>query len=134
MIVRHILDVAATNAMLRSPTGGVVRDMLRRGYRVEGEAKRRCPVRTGRLRGSIHTRVVRVGIDVGVEIGTDVNYALDVHNGTGIYGPGGAPVVPKSGGVLRFEVKGHQGYVFARSIMGQKGVPFLKDALPFARL
>lgn len=133
IVVRHVPNVIAMNAQLRSPTGGVMRDMLRRGYRVEAEAKRRVHVNTGRLRNSIHTKITQTGTELAVEIGSNLKYAMAVHNGTGVYGPYGMPIVARSGGVLRFQVKGQRGYVFSRTSQGQRPNPFLKEALQFAR-
>lgn len=47
---------------------------------VEGQAKRRTPVRTGHLRRSITHRVERAG-ERGI-VGTNVKYAPFVHEGT----------------------------------------------------
>jgi len=46
---------------------------------VEGEAKRLCPVRTGRLRASIHTGKIEDGV---YYVGTNVHYAPYVEFGT----------------------------------------------------
>jgi len=46
---------------------------------IEGEAKRICPVRTGRLRASIHTGKIREGV---CYVGTNVHYAPYVEFGT----------------------------------------------------
>lgn len=132
-MIKHVLSITATNAMLRSPTGGVMLNMKQRGYRVEAEAKRRVKADTGRLRTSIHARVFQRGTVIGVEVGTDVKYAPYVHGGTGIYGPYHMLIKPTSGGALRFRVKGQAGYVFAKSVQGQVANPFLREALKFAR-
>lgn len=55
------------------------------GLQAEGDAKLKCPVDTGNLRGSI-THTVR---DKTAYIGTNVEYAKYVEYGTGIYVPGG---------------------------------------------
>lgn len=47
---------------------------------VEGQTKRRTPVRTGNLRRSITHRVERAG-ERGV-VGTNISYAVFVHEGT----------------------------------------------------
>ena len=46
---------------------------------IEGEAKRLCPVRTGRLRASIHTGKIEEGV---YYVGTNVYYAPYVEFGT----------------------------------------------------
>lgn len=58
----------------------VVEDALKEiGLFVEGEAKLRSPVDTGRLRDSIDNKVVS---DKRVDIGTNVEYAIYVEKGT----------------------------------------------------
>lgn len=54
----------------------------RTGTRVQNEARRLAPVDTGRLRSSIVTRSDDRGRTYTVTIGTNVNYAADVENGT----------------------------------------------------
>jgi len=46
---------------------------------IEGEAKKLCPVRTGRLRASIHTGKIEDGV---YYVGTNVHYAPYVEFGT----------------------------------------------------
>lgn len=131
MPVSHRLDTAAVAALLRSPAGPVARDILRRGKRVEAAAKRLCPVDSGRLRSSIDTELRGSSAGPVARIGTNVEYAEAVHNGTGIYGPKGAPIRPKRKKVLMFKVGGE--VVFARSVKGMKPRPFLVNALPAAK-
>lgn len=54
----------------------------RTGTRVQNEARRLAPVDTGRLRSSIVTRSEDHGRTYTVTIGTNVNYAEAVENGT----------------------------------------------------
>lgn len=125
----EITDVARA---LNVPGGIVARDMLRRGYKVETKAKELCPVDTGRLRSSITLQQLqRAGVPV-VLIGTNVQYASYVHDGTGIYGPLHAPITPKRGRYLVFTPRGARAPVFARSVRGMPGRPFLERALPAA--
>ncbi len=49
---------------------------------VQDDAKRHCPVDTGRLQGSISHEVTREGNDVVGIVGTDVEYAPFVELGT----------------------------------------------------
>lgn len=46
---------AAMRQLLTGPRGGLNRELQRRARRVEAEAKRLCPVRTGKLRSTIRT-------------------------------------------------------------------------------
>lgn len=57
---------------------------------VEGEAKRRAPVRTGRLRNSIRAYLSGAGRGV---LEATAPYARYLHEGTGIYGPARKPIV-----------------------------------------
>lgn len=130
--VRVDWDDNALDRML-GPDGIVGRDNFRRTKRVENGAKRRCPVRTGRLRASIQsTMPQRVGNLVISYVYTDVNYGRFVHDGTGIYGPRRAPIVPVNSRFLVFTPDGASSPVFARSVKGSRPQPFLTDALPAA--
>jgi hypothetical protein len=125
-------DDAELNRML-GPQGIVGRDNFARTKRVEGGAKRGCPVDRGRLRASIQsTMPAQVGNLVVSYVDSDVSYAKWVHEGTGIYGPHKTPIVPVTSPVLVFQPKGAAGFVFAKSVRGMRGRPFLTDALPLA--
>jgi len=63
-----------------------IRNYLRRAseksaFKIEGEAKKRTPVDTGRLRSSIASSLGIVG-NIGAVVSTNVNYAVYVHEGT----------------------------------------------------
>jgi hypothetical protein len=119
---------AAIQKMLRSPRGQVARGILKIGKKVERKAKRLVPVDHGVLRNSINTElIIRKG--PVARIGTKVKYALYVHEGTGIYGPKGVPITPKKGKVLVFTSRKSGDLVFARSVKGMKGTPYLRNAL-----
>jgi hypothetical protein len=116
----------------------IARDMLRRGKRVEAAAKVRISghpkrVDSGRLRDSIKAVPIRKRGAPGARIGTKVKYAMLVHDGTGIYGPRGMRIRPKTKKYLRFIPKGGNRFVFARSVKGMRPNPFLRDALVAAR-
>lgn len=119
---------AVIQKMLRHPKGQVARGILKIGKRVERKAKRYTPVDHGILRNSINTElIIRRG--PVARIGTKTKYALAVHEGTGIYGPKGKPITPKRSKVLVFTSKKTNKLVFARSIKGMKGRPYLRRAL-----
>lgn len=89
---------------------------------VEADAKRNCPVDDGRLRSSITHSVTSDASSASGRVGTNVEYAPYVHEGTGIYARDGngrqTPWVytdPKTGEC-----------VFTH---GQKPQPFLRDAM-----
>ena len=134
------LDLAAIRQLVTSPRGGVVQDLLRRGLLVETQAKRNLGgiggpkrVDTGRLRASINTQLVTRDGQPAVLVGTNVRYARWVHDGTGIYGPRGRRITPKSHKRLRFRPKGSRKFVYARSVAGMRPNPFMKNALHAAR-
>ena len=136
----HRLDLSAVRAIIASPNGGVAKDMLRRGLLVETQAKRNLGgtggpkrVDTGRLRASINTHlVIRNGRPVAV-VGTNVFYARWVHDGTGLYGPRHRVIRPVRRKFLRFKPAGSRRFVYARSVKGMVGNPFLRNALSAAR-
>lgn len=125
------IEQAAMDRLLRSPSGGVARDLLRRGRNVESEAKRLCPVNSGRLRSSITADLRLDGGLPTMRVGTNVAYARYVHDGTGIYGPRRTPIRPVRASILRFEVRGE--IVWARQTRGSPPRPFLAQALGAAR-
>lgn len=59
-----------------------VQGLIQVALYVVGEAKRRCPVDTGYLRGSIGYAIVRTGNRTILRIYTNVEYAEFVHEGT----------------------------------------------------
>ena len=76
------LDERALHDLLKSTSGPVGQHLFRGGKAVEAAAKRRAPVDTGRLRSSIGTSLVEGADGVEVRVGTDVEYAPYVHDGT----------------------------------------------------
>lgn len=123
------LDDAAVRRLVSSPDGMFARELRRRGARVETEAKRRCPIDTGRLRSSIRTELVTVDGQLAAKVGTNVKYAIFVERGTGIYGPRGQPIRPVRARALRWVPRGQNEAVFAREVRGMKPRPFLLPAL-----
>ncbi|HEY0891267.1 MAG TPA: HK97-gp10 family putative phage morphogenesis protein [Nocardioides sp.] len=73
---------AEIDRLLNAPDGPIAAEMLRIGARIERDAKRACPVDTGRLRASITHKVERDDQGVSVRIGTGVTYAPWVELGT----------------------------------------------------
>lgn len=80
--VRLRSDAGVIRSFLASSTGPVAQDLSRRALRVESRAKVLCPVDTGRLRASIRWRLVRRPSGLVAIIGTEVEYARWVHEGT----------------------------------------------------
>lgn len=119
--------------------------MQRRGQRVLNAARRLCPVDEGRLRASLAMEMRQQTEGPVVRVGSNLKYAIYVHEGTGVYA-GRGPIRPKSGKYLRWPAKNNSGsgrrryksgrtsrYVFAKQVRGIPSRPFLRDALPAAR-
>lgn len=134
------LDPSAIRQLLTSPSGGVARDLLRRGFRVETQAKRNISgsggpkrVDTGRARAAIHTQLVTRNGAPAVIVACNVAYARLIHDGTGLYGPLHRYITPKRAKRLRFRPRGSRRYVYARRVRGMEPNPFLANALRAAR-
>lgn len=151
MATRFELDGKALQTLLVSPSGPVAADLNRRGKRVESRAKVLAPVDKGRGRASITTELGTVRGSLCVRIGTNVAYMRYQHNGTGIYGPRGTPIVPRNGKWLVWNTRSTRaprktaagrtvrhrslaptGKAFAKSVRGVRPRPFLTRALPAA--
>lgn len=146
--IRHSVNQRVLYALLHDPAGGVARDMLRRGIRVQSQAKRNLAggngrprrIDTGALRADIHVTPAIVDRLPAARVGVRKRYGPWVHDGTGIYGPRRQPIVPKHGKVLVFPSRSHgrrrgkfAGKVVVRSVKGMRPNPFLADALKAAR-
>lgn len=66
-------------ASTRGPVGKLIAELC---VKVESAAKARCPVDTGRLRSSITWRIETDGQGIVGIVGTNVEYAIYVHEGT----------------------------------------------------
>lgn len=73
---------AEATRLLKSTRGPVGQLLARYAAKTETAAKARCPVDTGRLRGSINWRIEVDSQGVVAIIGTNVEYAIYVHEGT----------------------------------------------------
>ena len=71
-----ILKKFNNTATVEKDVSKLVKDTL---YNIEKDAKRDCPVDTGRLRGSITTNIIST---YSGEVGTNVEYADYVNSGT----------------------------------------------------
>ena len=136
----HKLNLGVLYTQLRNPSGGLARDMLRRGLKVESAAKRNLAgangaprrINNGILRNTTKATPTTYRGFPAVRIGTPVWYALLVHDGTGLYGPKKRAITPKTKKALRFKPKGSSRFIIRRSVKGMVANPFLKDALPAA--
>jgi|SRR5262245_9600486 len=135
--VRRIRNTRELQALLTSLNGAVAKDLFRRGKKVETRAKRNLQreprrVDTGWLRSSIHTTLLTVGGFPAVRVGTNVYYAIYVHDGTGIYGPKGRYIYPVNAKYLSWKLKNGK-RVFALRVKGMRPNPFLRDAVMAAK-
>jgi hypothetical protein len=144
MAITVVRTPSAIRALMSGPSGATAQDLRRRGNRVLNRARQLVPVDTGALRASLKLEMRTVGGEPQVRIGSALPYALFVHEGTGVY-VGRGRIYPKQASVLRWPrinrsgrgFRRYQGgktaaYVYARSIKGMKGTPYLLQALPAA--
>jgi len=145
-MARVVLGPTAMKQLLQSESGLVAQDLIRRARAVENKAKRLCPVDEGRLRASISREIAVENGELVARVGTNVDYALFVHEGTGIDGPEGRYIVPVRRKVLRWADKNNsgtgrrrflrgktKGYIYSKRSRGSAPRPFLRDALPSAK-
>jgi phage gpG-like protein len=145
-VAKFRLNESEVRKLLSSPGGGIYGDIQRRGNRVLNKARVLCPVDQGQLRASLAMEMNVVDGNPIARIGTNVKYAIFVHEGTGIHGPRKTPIVPVRARVLRWPVKNQSGsgrrrfrggatqqYAYSKSVKGTKGRPFLTKALLAAK-
>ena len=90
-----------------------------------GNVGREAPVDEGKLAGNFGLEQVD---EISWRVFTNTEYAQFVHDGTGIFGPRGAPIVPVAAKVLHWIAKGGE-EVFARSVKGSPPNPFVDRAI-----
>lgn len=126
-IRRTNADLSGIIQRLSRPNRGIAADLLKRGYRVEAQAKRNVTktTNTGLLRSSIHTDLREErGLPI-VRVGTPLFYAVFIHEGTRAHGPVSASVMAwygRDGNII-----------FAKHVRGINANPFLEDALRAVR-
>jgi hypothetical protein len=136
--VRQEWNHTALIRFLTNPTGGVARDMLRRGLNVETRAKQALSepprrIDSGRGRSTIGTTQIFRDGKPGARVGTNVYYMYWVQTGTGLFGPKRHRIVPKTKKALKFTPKGGNTPLFRRSVAGMKPNPFLTTGLKAAK-
>ena len=121
--------------LLVAPGGTTGRYTFRRGQRVAARAKALLSgkVVSGRLINSIQVKSPeRIGTrkrGITVQVGSfGVRHARWVHDGTGIYGPKGRPIVPRRSKYLRWVSKSGK-VMYATSVRGVPPYPFMERAL-----
>lgn len=128
--------------LLGGQNGPVWNTVLRLGTQVQNKAKDFAPVDRGRLRQSITLEMRRQGDAPVAVVGTNVKYALFVHEGTGEFGPRGVAIRPKTAKFLAWRVRNTSGtkaryakkggktvWAFAKEVKGVRPRPFLLNAL-----
>jgi len=143
------IDNQQLAVLLAGPSGPVWGLMARTGNQIQNAAKDLCPVDRGRLRQSIRYEVRREGNNPTVVVGTNVQYAIYIHEGTGIHGPRKTPIRPVNKKFLAWKMRNTSGsksryvrkrgknnkgkiqYVFAKEVQGIRPRPFLLNALKF---
>ena len=128
-MTRFVWDEQELAALLESPEGAVARDLLRRGLNVESQAKLNASggppgpkVQTGRLRASITTQLDRDERGLVVRVGTNVEYARYVEEGT-------PPHRIQARRKKALHWKGARHPVFAVNHPGTRARPYLRPAL-----
>ena len=108
-------------------TDQIIQDMKEKMDRsclvVEGEARKNCPVDQGPLKASITSETETTEEEVIGRVGSNLEYAPYVHNGTGIYAKDGNGRKTPWG----YEVKTGR-YKGFHWTYGQKPQPFLENA------
>lgn len=122
--VRFQFNEAMVKSMVME---GIVAGITNSADAVKSEAKEKCPVRTNRLRGSIENEPTLVeGTNVSARIGTNVEYASAVENGTSK----SVTIVAKNGKCLSWIDKSTGKRLFAKkvTIPPRAGRPYLIPA------
>lgn len=122
----HRFDQAAAQRLVRSPTGGVARDLQARGQRVLAAQRRLVGRDTGQLARDLHVQPLRPPLFPGVEVGSDLPHAIRHFYGHKAFGP-------KRAKVLAFKPKGSTKTVFTMRVRAVPANRYLTRALRAAR-
>lgn len=114
------LDDSAMDRMLKQREGEVGRHLHAIGLQIIVGAKVLVPRRTGRLARSIYLRHGRDARGQSIQVGSDVHYALEQHEGVRPH-----IILPEHGRILRFRSGGK--VIFARKVLnpGFRGRKYL---------
>ncbi len=93
--------------------------------------KQTAPHNTGALADSINYKIEDQYKQVTATIGTPNPYSKFQEEGTGVYGPTGSPVVPRTARVLAWQSGGIT--IFARSVRGVQGKHYFQAGLQAAK-
>jgi len=141
-----IINEAELRNLLAGNKGAVWQDINRRGNRVLNGAISACPYDKGTLRQSLTKEMLTEDGMPVARIGTNIEYAIFVHEGVGLYGPKKRMIVPVNFTVLKWAATNNSGtgrrrykggktaaYVYSKRSRGFKGTPFLRDSLKYAQ-
>lgn len=95
--------------------------------KIQSTAREKAPHRTGNLQRSILKEISYPEATVSV----NEKYGLWVEQGTGLYGPRGQRITPRSAKVLAWSTDG--GMAFARWTRGMRARPYFKPAIEATR-
>lgn len=127
MTVQVVINRAEMAKLLEEATK---KQLTIQATRVQAAARQNCPVDNGTLRRSISFVITGTSpANMVARVGSNVEYAHYVEEGTGIYGPKRKRIVPRTKEFLRFMPKGASSFVFARSVKGMRGRHYLARAL-----
>ena len=98
------------------------------GLRIEREAKRETPVKTGTLRRGLHTVIDVTGDHMRAEVGTNIRYGPYVEYGTGLYGPKkkAYEIRPKTKKALAFKMAAATELSSGKALYRKQGVVITK--------
>jgi len=134
-MISYHLDIQGMNklqaAFQRSPQltmSKLTTAMNKSLVRLKATAKELVPVDNGTLRGSILIDPLQIsGNTIIGTVGTDLNYSEYQERGTGIYGPYGTPIRPKTKKVLAWQKNGKR--YFAKEVKGSRPRWYMRGSL-----
>lgn len=126
--VRVTIRQSEMATFLHSPDGPIHRAVASRVRKTDAIAAATCPVDEGRMRNARNSGVRDEGNRLVGFVEFTADYAIYVIKGTGIYGPKGRPIRPRTARVLAFRLPDGT-RVFAKQVRGSPPNPFLVNAL-----
>lgn len=137
------INAAAMQVLVTGRAGPIVTRVNEVLTRTLNQCASTAPSDTGRLRASHRQKLTVSGLTLTGSVYSTASYAGYVNRGTGIYGPSGQPIRPKSGQFLVFRAgrmigplpKGashpapaQRDLVFARQVKGSPANPYMINA------
>ena len=114
---------------VNSPQGEVGQWLRKRGYMMMMAAKAQVPTGTGKLRASIKMIHNRASYGQYIDIGSNLDYALYVHEGTRPH-----EIIPEKAKILRFSGGGRVIYTHKVEHPGTRPNKYLSDQLWMVRI